>query len=198
MEVDMEESMTPAGPPEPPAPGSPPAAASSRRRAAWIALGVLLLAVVGVGAYFLGRSAANAPRAYDRGYAQGSKATAQEFAAGTPGYQRIYSAGFRAGRTAGLKAGERAGAEKGDKVGLEHGKAIGRLQGERKGITSGAEAALGGFSSWQPGNYYVVKLARGAQGVPYRIDVRHLMDTDKRYAICSNDPADVCTKPIRR
>ena len=102
----MEESMTPAGPPEPPAPGSPPAAASSRRRAAWIALGVLLLAVVGVGAYFLGRSAANAPRAYDRGYAQGSKATAQEFAAGTPGYQKIYSAGFRTGRTAGLKAGE--------------------------------------------------------------------------------------------
>jgi hypothetical protein len=24
------------------------------------------------------------------------------------------------------------------------------------------------------------------------------MDTNKRYAICANDPADVCTKPITR
>ena len=194
----MEQSMTPAGPPEPPAPGEAPGATSSRRQAAWIALGVLLLALVGVGAYFLGRAAANAHRAYDRGYEQGRKAAAQEFAAGTPRYQKIYNTGFRAGRVAGVTAGQRAGAERGDKVGVEHGKAIGRLQGEHTGIVSGAEAALGGFSSWQPGDYYIVKLARGAGGVPYRIDVRHLMDTDKRYAICANDPADVCTKPIRR
>jgi hypothetical protein len=198
LEVEMEQSMTPAGPPEPPAAGEPPAPAGSRRRAAWIALAVLALAAVAVAAYFLGRSAANAPRAYDRGYAQGRKAMAQEFAPGTPRYQRIYTAGFRAGRTAGMRIGERAGAEKGAKVGLEHGKAIGRLQGERRGIASGAGAALGGFASWQTGNYYIVKLAPGGQGVPYRIDVRKIMDTNKRYAICANDPADVCTKPITR
>ena len=194
----MEQSMTPAGPPEPPAPDAAPRAAASRRRAAWIALGVLLLAAVAVAAYFIGRSSANAPQAYDRGYARGRTATAREFARGTPRYQTIYNAGFRVGHAAGLRAGQRAGAEKGTKVGLEHGKAIGRLQGERRGIESGAGAALGGFTSWQAGNYYIVKLARGERGVPYRIDVRKLMDTDKRYAICANDPADVCIKPITK
>jgi hypothetical protein len=198
LEVEMEQSMTPARPPDPPAAGEAPPPAGSRRRAAWIALAVLVLAAVAVAAYFLGRSAANAPGAYDRGYAQGRKAMAREFVRGAPGYQNIYNAGFRVGHAAGMTAGERAGAEKGAKVGLEHGKAIGQLQGERTGIASGAGAALGGFASWQPGNYYVVKLARGEQGVPYRIDVRKLMDTNKRYAICANDPADVCTKPITR
>jgi len=123
---------------------------------------------------------------------------ARAFARGTPRYQTIYNAGFRVGHAAGLTAGERAGAEKGAKVGLEHGEAIGQLQGEREGIASGAAAALGGFASWHTGNYYVVKLAQGEQGVPYRIDVRKLMDTDRRYAICAADPADVCIKPITR
>jgi hypothetical protein len=194
----MEQSTTPAGPPEPPVAGEAPAPPGAGRRAAWIALAVLAVAVVAVAAYFLGRSAANAPRAYDRGYAQGRKAMAQEFAPGTSRYQKIYAAGFSAGHTAGLKAGERAGAEKGTKVGLEHGKTIGRLQGQRAGISSGATAALGGFASWQTGNYYFVKLAAGAQGVPYRIDVRRIMDTNKRYAICANDPAAVCSKPITK
>ena len=189
--------MTPAGPPEPGLETTEWEAPTSRG-GGWIALAALVAAAIAVAAYFIGRSSADAPRAYHRGYAQGRAVTARDFAPGTRAFGMIYNAGFQVGYPAGLKAGERAGAEKGDKVGLEHGKAIGRLQGERKGIASGAEAALGGFPTWQPGNYYVVKLARGAQGVPYRIDVRHLMDTDKRYAICSNDPADVCTKPIRR
>ena len=140
----MEQSMTPAGPPEPPAPDAAPRAAASRRRAAWIALGVLLLAAVAVAAYFIGRSSANAPQAYDRGYARGRTATAREFARGTPRYQTIYNAGFRVGHAAGLKAGQRAGAEKGTKVGLEHGKAIGRLQGERRGGAGRVHQLAGG------------------------------------------------------
>ena len=193
----MEQRMTPAGPPQPPAAQTEEWTAPTSRGGGWIVLAVLIVAGVALAAYFIGRSAANAPGAYDRGYAQGRKAMALEFAPGTAHYGAIYNTGFQAGYPSGLKTGERAGAEKGAKVGLEHGTAIGRLRGQRTGIASGAGAALGGFPSWQPGNYYVVKLARGEQGVPYRIDVRKLMDTNRRYAICANDPADVCTKPIR-
>jgi len=165
-----------------------------------MALALLVVAAVAVAAYLLGRSAANARGAYDRGYARGRAATAREFARGTPRYQTIYNSGFRAGHAAGLTAGrrqgERAGAEKGDKLGLQRGRRIGQLTGERQGIVSGADAALGGFADWQVGDYYIVKLAQGAQGVRFRIDVRKLMETDRRYAICANDPGDVCAKPI--
>src|SRR5215210_1912579 len=131
----MEQKMTPAGPPQPPAAQTEEWTAPTSRGGGWIVLAVLIVAGVAVAAYFIGRSAAHAPGAYDRGYAQGRKAMALEFA---------------------------------------HGTALGRLRGQRTGIASGAGAALGGFTSWQPGNYYVVKLARGVQGVPYRIDVRKL------------------------
>jgi hypothetical protein len=206
----MEQNMTPAGPPEPvpsepvpsePVPSEPvPPEPESSRRAGLIALAVLVVAAVAVAAYFVGRSSADTRGAYDRGYARGSAVALRGFSRGAPGYQRIYNTGYQSGHVAGLKAGrvlgERVGAEKGTKVGFERGRSVGALAGTRQGIVSGVNAALGGFTGWQTGDYYIVKLAPGSKGVRLRIDSRKLMDSDKRYAICANDPASVCVKPI--
>src|SRR5215210_3627234 len=84
----MEQKMTPAGPPQPPAAQTEEWTAPTSRGGGWIVLAVLIVAGVAVAAYFIGRSAANAPGAYDRGYAQGRKAMALEFAPGTARYGR--------------------------------------------------------------------------------------------------------------
>lgn len=166
----------------PPAPGAPPPdplapGQGSPRRAALGAMAALTLAGVAVGAYLLGRSAADPAGAQRAGFTQGRAETARRFAPGAPGYQRIFRSGFqsglRGGRAAGLAAGQRQGqligAEKGRKLGLEEGKEIGDLEGERQGIESGAGAALGGFSSWRTGGLYVVAVASGDQGsLPHR------------------------------
>jgi hypothetical protein len=168
-----------------------------------VLLGVLaLLAIVGagVGFYFVGRSSADTSAARREGRRQG----AAQFAPGRPGYQRIYNAGYntgyQAGQAAGVRAGRvqgrRQGAETGTKLGLEKGRQIGTLQGQRQGIVAGAKAALGGFTDWQPGSFYLVKLVPGQQGVPFRIDSRKLVAGNLRYAICANDPAAICTERI--
>jgi hypothetical protein len=182
----------------PPATPVPPESSSDGggNRVALI-LGVLVaLAAVGAGGYFLGKSAADANGAEKRGERQGREAEAATYAPGTSRYQAIYRRGVAAGTTAGRRAGERTGAERGKRVGFERGKRVGDLQGERQGIVSGANAALGGFTGWEPGTWYIVKVGTGANGVPYAIDSRKQMLPSERYAICADNPGDVCTEPI--
>ena len=152
----------------------------------------LLLAGVAVGFYFIGKAAADDKAAENRGVDKGRA----EFAQGTAGYQRIFAAGQAAGQQAGKRTGERVGAERGRKVGFEKGKKTGELQGERQGIQSGATAALGQFTDWQPGSFYIVKFGTGTGGVPFVIDSRTQMSDSERYAICANNPGDICTEAI--
>ena len=153
---------------------------------------VLVLAAVAVGFYFIGKAAADDKAAEERGLKKGRA----EFAQGTPGYQRIFAAGQSAGQQAGKRTGEKVGAERGRKVGFERGQKTGQLQGERQGIQSGANAALGQFTDWQPGSFYIVKFGTGTGGVPFVIDSRSQMSDSERYAICANNPGDICTEPI--
>jgi len=152
----------------------------------------LLLAAVAVGFYFIGKSAADDKAAEQRGVDKGEA----EFAKGTPGYRRIFAAGVVSGRTAGRTQGVRVGAERGAKVGFEKGQKAGQLQGESQGIQSGSTAALGGFTDWQPGSFYIVKFGTGTAGVSFVIDSRTQMSNDERYAICANNPGDICTEAI--
>jgi hypothetical protein len=153
---------------------------------------VLLLAAVAVGFYFIGKAAADDKAAEDRGVDQGRA----EFAQGTPGYQRIFAAGVVAGRKTGRRQGAVVGAERGQKVGFRKGQKVGQLQGEQQGIASGANAALGQITDWQTASYYIVKFATGSNGVPFVIDSSKQMSDSERYAICANNPADICTEPI--
>jgi hypothetical protein len=180
----MEQSSTPGTAPSGPAP-----------RSKWgtsIAVALLLAVVAGVAGYFIGHSAADAKGAEDKGVSKGEA----EYAQGTPGYKRIYQAGLAAGAAKGAKAGRRVGAEQGRKVGLEQGEKIGDLKGEQQGIASGANAALGGFGDWQPNSYYLVQLAPGTGGVPFRIVVRKSVAPNERYAVCADNSAVICSEPI--
>ncbi len=181
--------------------GSPAAAPQSggSKRILLIVLSLLLLAGVAVGFYFIGKEAADADAAEQRGEREGRAAEAATYAPGTPKYQAIYdrgqAAGRRAGERAGRREGERIGAERGRKVGFQRGERVGDLEGEREGIQSGAAAALGGLSGWDVGAWYIVRLTTGANGVPYAISSRKEMSPDERYAICADNPADICTEP---
>jgi hypothetical protein len=176
----------------------PAAEPGSGRSRAWLYVVLALLAVAGaaVGFYFIGRSSADASGAK----AEGKRAGEALYAKNTPRYRAIVQAGFAAGRKEGIGTGRlqgrRQGAEVGRRIGLDKGKKIGQLQGERQGIASGAKAALGGFTDWQPGSFYIVKFVPGAQGVPFVIDSRKLMQSNLRYAICTNNPGDVCTEAV--
>jgi hypothetical protein len=183
----------------PPATPAPPGAgADADRSRAWLYVLLAVLAVAGaaVGFYFVGRSSADTAGARAKGKREGEAL----YAKNSPRYRAIYQAAFAAGRKEGIGTGRlqgrRQGAETGRKLGLDQGKAIGQLQGERKGIVSGATAALGGFTDWQPGSFYVVKFANGKLGVPFAVDSRKLMASNLRYAICANNPGDVCTEPV--
>jgi flagellar biosynthesis/type III secretory pathway protein FliH len=182
-----------AQPPGPDAGGGP-------NRAVLITVAVLVLAGVAVGAYFIGRSAADADAAEERGVEKGRQAVSAQYERGAAGYERIYQAGFRAGQQSGERAGqargEAEGAERGRRAGVQQGERVGRLEGERQGIEEGAQAALGGFTAWEAGAWYVVKYATGQQGVPYAVSARHQMSTNDRYAICADNPANICTEPI--
>jgi hypothetical protein len=180
----------------PPATPVPPDSSGGGNRTALI-LGVLVaLIAVGAGAYFVGKAGADADGARNEGKREGRDAEAATYAPGTTKYQAIYRRGVVAGTAAGRRAGERTGAERGKRVGIERGERVGELQGERAGITTGANAALGGLADWEPGTWYIVKLATGANGVPYAIDSRKQMLPAERYAICADNPGDVCSEPI--
>ena len=188
---------TPPATPVPPAPGEEP---GSTNRLAWI-LGVLLaLVAVGVAAFFGGKAAADADGAEKRGKREGRAAEAATYAPGTPRYQRIYRRGQAEGRAEGTRIGrqqgERQGAERGRKVGFERGERAGELEGEREGIVSGANAALGGLTGWDVGSFYIVKFVTGTGGVPYAVSQRKELLDNERYAICADNPADICTEPV--
>lgn len=182
--------------------GSPatPEASGGRNRALLIVGGLLLLAAVAVGFYFIGRAAADVDAAEQRGEARGRALEAATYRPGRPKYQAIYERGRAAGRAEGTRAGrregEREGAERGRRVGFQRGERVGELEGEREGIESGATAALGGFDDWQVGSWYIVRLGTGSGGVPYAITSRREMSDSQRYAICADNPGDICTEPI--
>ena len=183
----------------PPATPVPPEAGGSNRTM-WIVAAIVALLAVAAGFYFIGKAAADADGARQEGEEQGRTAEAATYAEGTPKYQAIYRKGEAAGRAAGTRAGrregERAGAERGRKVGFERGERVGELEGEREGIESGATAALGGLTGWDVGSWYIVRVATGTGGVPYAVSSRKEMSDAERYAICADNPADICTEPV--
>jgi len=177
----------------------PPDGSSGRR--VLIAIAVVAAVVAGVTGYLIGRSAADAPGAGERGFERGQATALRQFAPGRPRYDAIYQRGYRSGRTAGLRAGvrqgEREGPEQGRQANLDSGDAQGfELEGETADIQAGADSALGGFSAWQTGPFYLVRMESGADGVPYRIQARRLLVADQRYALCAESPTDVCTEPV--
>lgn len=185
----------------PPATPVPPQPGEERGNRLALILGVLVaLVAVGAAAFFGGKAAADADGAEKRGEREGRQAEAATYAPGTARYQAIYRRGQAAGRTEGTRIGrrqgEREGAERGRKVGFERGERVGEVQGEREGVVSGANAALGGLTGWDVGSFYVVKLVTGANGVPYAISQRKEMLDNERYAICADNPADICTEPV--
>jgi len=174
--------------PAPQAPAPPPGAyagppyaayAPPPRRspgAGWWVAAVVAVLVVGVGAYLVGHQI-------------GTSTERDDFDAGAPGYNDIYQQGFAAGQDKGTQQGQAQGAAAGQKAGLEQGK----QQGEAQGTAAGASAALGGFTTWEAGAPYVVKVEAGTGDVPYEISSRTQMQPDTEYALCQDDPTQVCT-----
>jgi hypothetical protein len=155
----------------------------------WVGAAVVAL-VVGVGGYLIGHNI-------------GQTDERDNFDAGAPGYNDIYQQGFTAGKAAGAQQGQAKGAAQGEQTGLEQGEQQGKQQGEQQGKQQGvaegtkvgADAALGGFSTWKPGAPYVVKVETGSGSVPYQISSRTLMTADTDYALCKDAPTQVCTVP---
>jgi len=174
---------------------APPAAGrdGSGRKAGLIALAVLLIVGAGVAGYFIGDSAADASKAKKDGRAEGEATVRAQYRPGTPGYEAI----FRAGQVAGSRSGERAGLRLGAKQGQAAGFERGRTSGKAQGVADGAAAALGNYTSWQTGagGFYIVDPAPGTQaGIPYVINGRQLMQPNRLYEICTDDPARVCSQ----
>jgi hypothetical protein len=112
-----------------------------------------------------------------------------DFDAGAPGYNDIYQQGFAAGKANGTQQGQAQGAAQGEQAGLEQGK----QQGVEQGTSAGATQALGGFTTWEPGAPYVVKVKAGSSSVPNQISSRTQMQPETDYALCRDDPSQVCT-----
>jgi hypothetical protein len=176
--------------------GAPPA--RSRPTAGLAALAIVLIVGAGVGGYFIGHSAADASGAKKEGLAKGRSEVRAQYRPGAPGYQSIYQAGQSAGRTTGMRTGEQLGVRQGERVGLEQGKQQGQQQGQAQGVQTGAQTALGNFSTWETGVFYVVKLQPGTvKGVPYQVQGRNLLLANRVYAICADNPAEVCSRPAQ-
>jgi hypothetical protein len=161
------------GAPPPPPPGRQPGAG-------WWIGAILVATVLGVGGYLVGHNV-------------GQSNERDNFDAGAPGYNDIYQQGFAAGKDEGTQQGQAQGAAKGEQTGLEQGKAQGVQQGVQQGTTAGATQALGGFTTWETGAPYVVKVKAGSDAVPYQISSRTQMQPDTDYALCQDDPSQVCT-----
>lgn len=151
----------------------------------WIGA-VVVAAVLGVGGYLVGHNV-------------GQSNERDNFDAGAPGYNDIYQQGFAAGKAQGTQQGQAQGqaqgAAQGEQAGLEQGKQQGQQQGVAEGTSAGAAQALGGFTTWQPGTPYVVKVSAGSDSVPYQISSRTQMQPDTDYALCRDAPTQVCTVP---
>lgn len=180
-------------------PTAPPPAAGppgrSRSTAGLAALAIVLIAAAGVGGYFIGDSAADASGAKKEGLAKGRSEVRAQYRPGTPGYQSIYQAGQSAGRTTGLRTGEQLGVRQGERVGLEQGTKTGEQQGQAQGVQTGAQAALGNLATWQTGTFYIVMLQPGTlKGVAYQVQGRNLMQSNRLYEICTDNPGEVCSR----
>jgi len=163
----------------PPLPYGPPPA-SRQPGAGWWIGAALVAAVLGVGGYLVGHNI-------------GQSNERDNFDAGAPGYNDIYQQGFAAGKDQGTQQGQAQGAAQGEQAGLEQGKQQGQQQGVEQGTSAGATQALGGFTTWEPGVPYVIKVRAGSDSVPYQISSRTQMQPDTDYALCRNDPTQVCT-----
>ncbi len=171
-------SPAPAGAYPPPSYGEPP---PSRQPSAGFWIGAALVAaVLAVGGCFVGHNV-------------GQSNERDNFDAGAPGYNDIYQQGFAAGKEQGTQQGQAQGAAKGEQAGLEQGKQQGQQQGVEQGTSAGAIQALGGFTTWEPGTPYVIKVKAGSDSVPYQISSRTQMQPDTDYALCRDDPSQVCT-----
>ena len=180
-----------------------------------IVVAVVAVIAVGVGAFFIGQSSADADGAEDTGRAQGESEVRAEYAEGKPAYTAIYRRGFQAGQAEGSASGEsqgtRRGYDRGQQVGLEQGEQRGEQQGEREGeqqgeregeqqgeaagTRTGAEEALGNLQ-WKDGAFYVVRIAEGSGNVPYRVNDRKVMEPNEEYHICSFNPDLICSQAV--
>ena len=52
---------------------------------------------------------------------------------------------------------------------------------------------MSGFTTWAPGAPHVVKVKAGSSSVPYQISSRTQMQPDTDYALCQDEPSQVCT-----
>jgi hypothetical protein len=165
-----------------PAYGAPPP--SRQPGAGWWIGAVVVAAVLGIGGYLVGHNV-------------GQSNERDNFDAGAPGYNDIYQQGFAAGKAQGTQQGQAQGqaqgAARGEQAGLEQGKQQGQQEGVAQGTSAGASQALGGFTTWEAGSPYVVKVKAGSDSVPYQISSRTQMQPDTDYALCQDDPSQVCT-----
>jgi hypothetical protein len=163
----------------PPYPYGPPPPSRRPGPGWWIGAALVALAL-GVGGYLVGHNI-------------GQTNERDNFDAGAPGYNDIYQQGFAAGQAKGTQQGQAQGAAQGEQAGLEQGKQQGQQQGVQQGTSAGATQALGGFTTWEPGTPYVIKVKAGSDSVPYQISSRTQMQPDTDYALCQSDPTQVCT-----
>lgn len=180
-----------------PPPSTPSPSSSGRPGTAWWIGAVAAALVLAVAGYALGNS-------------RGASSTEDEYAEGQPKYEEIYNAGATAGSTVGeaagqqegektgraegVAAGQKVGFEKGEQAGEQQGKQEGLAQGQAEGREAGAAAALG-FSSWQTGVPYIVRVEQSQTAdVPYTISTRTLMAEGKAYALCTGSTTQVCVK----
>ncbi|MSX01771.1 MAG: hypothetical protein F2813_01260, partial [Actinobacteria bacterium] len=125
--------MEAGGPPIPPAGPETPVyqggdasqPSSGKPSGVWWGAAVVIGVLLAVGGYFLG-----------------SNHEADNYKAGSSGYQEIYQTGFTAGAQAGTQAGTAAGkkegARYGKKVGYAKGNSAGKKEGEVQGTADGA------------------------------------------------------------
>lgn len=156
-----------------------PAPPSRRPGTGWWVGAVVAVLVVGVGAYLVGHEI-------------GATNEREDFDAGAPGYNAIYQQGFDAGTAKGAQQGQAQGQAQGAAAGQKAGLEEGEQKGEAQGTAAGASAALGGFSTWEPGAPYIVKVRTGTDPVPYEISSRTQFEPDTEYALCQDDPTQVC------
>jgi hypothetical protein len=177
----------------PSSPSTPPPGQQERSRTALIVFLLLLLAAaVGVACFFIGRSSADTSGKESQAAAD----VRAEYKPGRPGYDAIYHKGKAAGIKVGVKTGQQqgqaTGEQQGKQVGLQQGTAQGQAQGDATGVKNGANAALGGFSSWNTNELYIVNIDNGQGNVPFAITSRQPMQEGVSYSLCQNDPQNLC------
>jgi hypothetical protein len=181
-------------PPASPSAGPPPADQPEDKpnRMPWVVAGLLLLAVgVGVACFFIGKSSADTSQKETEAAAK----VQLKYTPGHSGYEEIYNKGKEAGLKEGKAQGQAQGQQKGKEIGLQQGTKAGQAQGNAEGVKSGANAALGGFSSWDTNGLYIVNVDPGAD-VPYAISSRQQMQENVGYRLCADDPSNLCQIPI--